>query len=81
MKHPDNSSRIKVYKTDVSSRSEADNILHSIQKQFREYDVSIDLEDCDKVMRIESLNAPVDDATVKTIVSARGHHIERLPAN
>ncbi|MTI87687.1 MAG: hypothetical protein FH748_06940 [Balneolaceae bacterium] len=70
---------IKVYKTNIDERPEADSIRNDIMNHFENYVVSLDLNDCDKVLRVESLNGPVDDATVQTIVSARGHYIERLP--
>lgn len=43
--------RIVVYKTDVESWPIAKNILTAIRRQFRNYDVSFDLEGCDNVLR------------------------------
>lgn len=72
---------VAVYKTNVIEPKAAKSILDLIRKKFQHYDVSIDLDDCDNVLRVENLNGSVDDTTVKKIVSARGHQIERLPVN
>lgn len=70
--------RIGVYKTDVENWPTAKNILSAIHREFRNYDVSFDLEDCDNVLRVESKNGPADEAAIKQILQKHGHHIERL---
>lgn len=70
--------RIGVYKTDVENLSTAKNILTAIRMQFRNYDVSFDLEDGDSVLRVESQNGPVDEAAIKQILQKHSHRIERL---
>lgn len=70
--------RIGVYKTDVENWSTAKNIISAIRREFRNYDVSFDLEDCDDVLRVESKNEPADVAAIKKILQKHGHHIERL---
>lgn len=72
-------SHIRVYKTDIAKRPTAVSIRQDILNRFEHYKVSLDLEDCDKVLRVESLNGLVDDAAVRYIVSGYGHNIEQLP--
>lgn len=74
-----NINQIRVYKTDVKDPVTAESILNVIRRQFRDYDVSFDLEDCDKVLRIESMNGPVDESALMLLIESFGHNIEKLP--
>lgn len=75
----DKMNRIKVYKTDVDNRSAAESILDDIRRLLHNYDVSFDLEDCDKVLRIENLNGRVNESKIINILHNYGYQIERLP--
>lgn len=70
--------RIGVYKTDVENWSTAKSILTAIRRQFRNYDVSFDLEDCDNVLRVESRNGPADETAVNKILQKYGCQMEKL---
>ncbi len=70
---------IAVYKTDVDTKEAAEPIISSIQHQIGGCEVSFDLEDCDKVLRVESMNGPVDKSTLKNIFKKFGYRIEPLP--
>lgn len=72
---------IKVYKSDIDDREKARLITRDIQKKFESYKVNIDLEDCDKVLRVESLNGSIDESALEGIFKRYGHHIEPLPFN
>lgn len=72
---------IKVYKSDIDDRGKAQVIQRVIQKHFESYEVSFDLEDCDNVLRIESMNGPIDDLALEDIFKRYGHRIEPLPLN
>lgn len=72
-------SSIGVYKTTVENRSNAKSIVKSIREQFPDCDVSFDLEDCDKVLRVESWNGFVNEAKIQTILQSRGFRMEKLP--
>ncbi len=74
-----NEDNIKVYKTNVMERSIARDILNKIQQYLPGSNPSFDLEDCDKVLRVETQVKPVDDTKVRGLVQATGHHIEELP--
>lgn len=71
--------QVKVYKTDIENRSEAKRVLDKIRNRLKNYDVSLDLEDCDKVLRVESLTGSVDESAIKRVLHAYGHQIEKLP--
>ncbi|WP_020531961.1 hypothetical protein [Flexithrix dorotheae] len=48
---------VEIYKTNVTKEETAKKILIDFRKQFPDYNVNFDLEDCDKILRIESANA------------------------
>ncbi len=70
---------VKVYKTDIDNRTEAKNIVHEIRQVQPGSDPSIDLEDCDKVLRIEIRKEEIDAAAIKTILNSYGYTMEPLP--
>lgn len=70
---------IAVYKTDIDTKEAAEPIISSIQHQIGECEVNFDLEDCDKVLRVVSLNGPVDKSTLENIFKRFGHRTEPVP--
>ncbi|MEL7835137.1 hypothetical protein [Fodinibius sp. Rm-B-1B1-1] len=72
-------SNVAVYKTDVHQPSTARKIADIIQKQLVVCDVSFDLEDCDKVLRIEHNTREIDENAIQTILQKFGYQIEVLP--
>ncbi|MFH5831967.1 hypothetical protein ACG2F4_04585 [Halalkalibaculum sp. DA3122] len=69
---------IYVYKTDVKEPSKAEKILTKIRTFLPGSKPSFDLEDCDKVLRVEVETNTVDDLKIRELVKASGHQIEEL---
>jgi hypothetical protein len=44
---------VEVFKTNVQKETEKNYIIAIIQSQFPDYKVNFDLEDCDKILRVE----------------------------
>ncbi len=70
---------VKVYKTNVNNPSKADSILDEIRHKLPESDPSFDLDDCDKVLRIEYATKNPQDDKLNLIFERFGHHLEPLP--
>ena len=70
---------VKVFKTDIDNRTKAENIVHEIRQVQPGSDPSIDLEDCDRVLRIEIKKEEVNAAVIKTILNSYGYTMEPLP--
>jgi hypothetical protein len=54
---------VKVFKTNIDNAEEADSIKNKILEYFPYYKINFDLEDCDKILRVEvniSPNAIID---------------------
>ena len=47
------STRVEVFKTNVEHQQEADHLLGMLSQSFPWLDVHFDLEDCDRILRIE----------------------------
>ena len=44
---------VEVFKTDVKKKTKAKNILSMLQKEFPHLKINFDLDDCDKILRVE----------------------------
>lgn len=51
---------IEVFKTDISNRVAAQKIVTLLQLQLPDSRINIDLEDCDKVLRVEACQFSVE---------------------
>jgi len=49
------SSEVEVFKTDITKKKVARLLVESLAVQFPGYHINLDFDDCDKVLRIESL--------------------------
>lgn len=47
---------VEVFKTNVGNQHLAEKILSELNQLYPDYRINFDLEDCDKVLRIESQN-------------------------
>ena len=63
-------STIEVFVTNVNTESEAEVILSKLRKKFSELDFSLDLEDCDKVLRVEGFRLNVEE--IQTLLKING---------
>jgi hypothetical protein len=44
---------VEVFKTNVKNKSQARQILKSLKKNFPQLKINFDLDDCDKILRVE----------------------------
>ena len=47
---------VEVFKTNVQKETETNYIVAVIQRQFPAYKINFDLEDCDKILRVEGVD-------------------------
>lgn len=69
---------VKVYKTDVDEHSKAKMILDAIRKTLPGSDPSFDLEDCDKVLRVEHVTSEINERNIRKILQGYGYDMEKL---
>lgn len=64
---------VEVFKTDVAQNSQARLLIDLIGFTFAGYQASFDLEDCDRVLRVSSLAAPVCSRSVIRLLENFGY--------
>jgi len=47
---------VEVFKTDVTKRMEAKSLVRFLREHFPDSKINVDLDDCDKVLRVEGKN-------------------------
>ncbi len=60
-------SKVEIFKTNVSSEIEAKDIIVKLSCNFPHYKINFDLDDCDRILRVES-NSEIDTSHIIEIV-------------
>jgi hypothetical protein len=47
---------VEIFKTNVQKETDTNYVIAFIQRQFPTYKVNFDLEDCDKILRVEGID-------------------------
>ncbi|QRR00481.1 hypothetical protein [Dyadobacter sandarakinus] len=69
---------IEVFRTNVEQRVQASFLLDHLRRRFPDYAASFDLEDYDRVLRVESLTVDLDASAVIDLLGAFGFRAEIL---
>ncbi len=69
---------IEVFKTNVNEESNASLIVLAIKQHFDTYLVNFDLEDCDRILRVENPNGLVCANDIISIVVEKGFAVQVL---
>ncbi|MCI0449247.1 MAG: hypothetical protein L0Y79_05585 [Chlorobi bacterium] len=67
---------VEVFKTNIQDKSTASKVLEDLYRHFPGYKINFDLEDCDKILRIE--NEKVVPGEVLKILNHNGYFCEVL---
>ncbi len=70
---------IEVFKTQVKDQVQARNLTDYIHRRFRNYQANFDLDDCDKILRVECLTGPVQSLFLIRFLKDLGCQAEILP--
>lgn len=70
---------IEVFKTNVEKDEEAERIIHIIRACFDGYKANFDLEDCDRILRVQSSNGAVKAEKITALLERLGYEIAMLP--
>jgi len=63
---------VEVFKTTVSNNEEASTIKELLLKELSGIDIHFDLEDCDKILRVEGIDFSVEH--IINILNGAGFH-------
>ncbi|WP_089783563.1 hypothetical protein [Chitinophaga sp. YR573] len=67
---------IGIFKTNIATLEDRQNIIHAIRNRFEVGQCHVDLEDCDKVLRITEMK--VEENAVINFVQQQGFDCEIL---
>lgn len=69
---------VEVYKTNVTNQKQANKIIRKLNEKFPDYKINFDLEDCDNILRVESLHAEFETKNIIQLIRSFGFNIEPL---
>jgi len=69
---------IEVYKTNIVRKKDARHLSKLFKKGFPNFRVDFDLEDCDRILRIDTFNEALNNEAVLHFVLECGFYIEVL---
>ena len=69
---------VEVFKTNVSKIKEAERVAKMLADVLPAGKISFDLEDCDRILRIEAVNGQINCQQVITLVQKNGFACEVL---
>jgi len=69
---------VQVFRTNVPDEKAAQTILLFLKQYFSHCRINFDLEDCDRVLRIENRQQPIEEAMIQQLVARHGYHCEPL---
>lgn len=70
---------VEVFKTNVSSRDQANRLLAQIHDTFSHYSANFDLWDCDQVLRVKSKHGDIQPLPLILLLKEAGFSAEVLP--
>jgi hypothetical protein len=69
---------VEVFKTDVDSEQVAVKIITDLQRIFPSYRINFDLDDCDKILRVESKSGNIEVERIIGVVRSFNNKIEAI---
>lgn len=69
---------VEVFRTNVKNREHASALVFRICKEFAHYKVNFDLDDCDRILRVECKTFPIETDRIINLVHHSGYIAEVL---
>jgi hypothetical protein len=69
---------IGIFRTNICTHQDKNNVIQAIQAHFNVTNCSIDIEDCDKVMRIVAGPVTVAENDIILFIRHMGYQCEKL---
>jgi hypothetical protein len=69
---------VEVFKTNVTSNRQAKELVNLLEDYFAGYKVNFDLDDCDRILRVEARLKAVEPQPVITLLQQMGVRAEVL---
>lgn len=69
---------VEIFKTDVEDSSTGNMIVNALTKYFPSYIINFDLDDCDRILRVESKNGNIEINSIIKIVKLHSTEIDLI---
>jgi len=69
---------VEIFRTNVANKNKAKKIEDAVHSNF-DYKVNFDLEDCDRILRVESNDGRLDVFKILQFLKCQGLEAEVLP--
>ncbi|WP_343690572.1 hypothetical protein [Chitinophaga sp.] len=69
---------IGIFKTNISTDQDKLKVIAAIRHEFRIQACTVDIEDCDKVLRVVGQNCPVNESEVIFLLQRMGYQCDIL---
>lgn len=69
----------EIFKTNVQDKRSAGYIITLLNSVCDTYEISFDLEDCEKILRVEARDGLIDTSLIKATLHGEGFYCEVLP--
>jgi hypothetical protein len=70
---------VEVFKTDVTDREHARIVIQGIHTTFLDYEANFDLDDCDRILRVQCSTGVVQAYLIMEFLKRYGCHAVILP--
>jgi hypothetical protein len=70
---------VEVFKTNVRDPDQADTLIDLIHQSFKEVEANFDLDDCDRILRVESSTGAIPSQILIEFLTKFGCQAEVLP--
>lgn len=70
---------VEIFKTNVNDRHEAEKLIGKLAIAFPAYASNFDLEDCDRILRVETFSGSIQVSGLIEFLLHSGIHAEILP--
>lgn len=67
---------VEIFKTSVEGQSESQLVIEKLQELFPAYTINFDLEDCDRILRIE--HEAIENEKIIALLTSQGYYCEVL---
>lgn len=70
---------VEVFKTNITKSKQAKQVIEKLNRQFPSYQVNFDLEDCDNILRVESVDTSIEVRHLLEFIKSIGFKVSPLP--
>ena len=70
---------VEVFKTNVTEHRDSRMLIYEIHRNFINYKANFDLEDCDRILRIQCVKGSIESSSVIDLLKDLGFSAEVLP--